>query len=107
MNHLAIVGATPHLASGVSSDAIAVEVGKNITFGSPIALIQVDFDERTALSPASGEVVEVNENLDADPSLLSKGGDKAWLVKVKNCMFDMELMSKDKYEEYCKGAGLQ
>lgn len=49
----------------------------------------------------------MNENLDADPSLLSKEGDKAWLVKVKNCMFDMELMSKDKYEEYCKGAGLQ
>jgi glycine cleavage system H lipoate-binding protein len=44
--------------------------------------------------------------VEGDPSLIGEG-DEGWLVKVKDCMFDMELMSKDKYEEYCKSAGLQ
>ena len=80
--------------------------GDRLEAGESVATVEGQASVQDAPIPVSGEVTDVNDDVEGDPSLIGEG-DEGWLVKVKDCMFDMELMSKDKYEEYCKSAGLQ
>ncbi|WP_300410678.1 glycine cleavage system protein GcvH [Lagierella sp.] len=58
------------------------------------------------MSPVSGTVVEVNEELDDDPALLNKAPYEAWICKIE--MSDKSeldnLMSDAEYEEFVKEA---
>lgn len=54
------------------------------------------------ISPVSGIVIDVNEELMDEPDRINETPYDAWLVKVHKSMEDKELMSKVQYKEYIK-----
>ena len=59
-------------------------------------------------SPMSGQIIEVNENLEDKPGLINKSPyDKGWLVKI--AIIDLEeknnLMTAEEYEMFIEGLG--
>jgi glycine cleavage system H protein len=52
------------------------------------------------LSPVTGVVVEINEELLDDASLINSDPYGAWFIKVGNISDTVELISADEYDEY-------
>jgi glycine cleavage system H protein len=78
------------------------EVGAEIEKGESIAVIESVKSASDLIAPISGEVLEVNEELDSDPGKVNEDAMGAgWFIKVK--MSDEgeldELMDEDKYQE--------
>jgi glycine cleavage system H protein len=76
------------------------EVGAEIEKGEGIAVIESVKSASDLIAPISGEVLEVNEELDSDPGKVNEDAMGAgWFIKVK--MADEEeldeLMDEDKY----------
>lgn len=76
------------------------EVGAEIEKGDSIAVIESVKSASDLNAPISGEVLEVNEELDSDPGKVNEDAMGAgWFIKVK--MADEgeldELMEEDKY----------
>ena len=76
------------------------EVGKQVSKGGDVAVVESVKTAAEVYSPVDGEVVEVNQGMADDLELISKPG--AWIVKVK--MNDAEqlasLMDEDAYKKY-------
>ena len=55
------------------------------------------------LMPVTGTIVEVNEDLENDPSLVNADSYENWIMKIKiSNMGDLdELMNAEEYEAYC------
>jgi glycine cleavage system H protein len=78
------------------------EVGSEIEKGEGIAVIESVKSASDLIAPISGEILEVNEELDGDPGKVNEDAMGAgWFIKVK--MSDEEeleeLMDEDKYLE--------
>lgn len=78
------------------------EVGAEIEKGEGIAVIESVKSASDLIAPVSGEVLEVNEELDSDPGKVNEDAMGAgWFIKVR--MSDEgeldELMDEDKYQE--------
>jgi glycine cleavage system H protein len=76
------------------------EVGAAIEKGESIAVIESVKSASDLVAPVTGEVLEVNEELDSDPGKVNEDAMGAgWFIKVK--MADEEeldeLMDEDKY----------
>ncbi|HBR15308.1 MAG TPA: glycine cleavage system protein GcvH [Candidatus Omnitrophica bacterium] len=59
-------------------------------------------------SPMSGRVIEVNENLEADPALINKSCyHKGWIAKIEICDMDeaSNLMTADEYRSFLESVG--
>lgn len=60
------------------------EVGREFSQGDEIAVVESVKSASDIYSPISGEVVEVNEELNDNPSLVNESAfDKGWLFKIK------------------------
>ena len=60
------------------------EVGREFAQGEEIAVVESVKSASDIYSPVSGEVVEVNEELNDQPSLVNESPfDQGWLFKVK------------------------
>ena len=57
------------------------------------------------LSPVSGTVCAVNEELLDSPELLNSDPYGAWIIKVENVTDKEELMDADAYEAFCAEEG--
>lgn len=78
------------------------EVGSEIARGDACAVIESVKSASDLIAPVSGEVIEVNEELDADPGKVNEDAMGAgWFIKVK--MSDPaeldELMDEDSYQQ--------
>ncbi len=78
------------------------EVGAEVDKGDAVAVIESVKSASDLLMPVSGEIIEVNEELDADPGKVNEDALGAgWFLKVK--LADEgeldELMDEDKYME--------
>jgi len=78
------------------------EVGSEVDKGDAVAVIESVKSASDLLMPVSGEIIEVNEELDADPGKVNEDALGAgWFLKVK--LADEgeldELMDEDKYME--------
>ena len=76
------------------------EVGTEVEKGDAVAVIESVKSASDLLMPISGEIVEVNEELDADPGKVNEDALGAgWFIKVK--MADEgeldDLMDEEKY----------
>jgi len=76
------------------------EVGAEVEKGEAVAVIESVKSASDLLMPVSGEIIEVNEELDADPGKVNEDALGAgWFIKVK--LADAgeldELMDEDKY----------
>jgi len=52
-------------------------------------------------APVSGEVIEVNTDLDANPEIINESPyDGGWMIRVKLAASPSDLMSMEEYEEF-------
>ena len=79
------------------------EIGKVLAKGQEAGVVESVKAASEVYAPISGEVVEVNEAIVADPSLVNQDPEgNAWFVKIKigNPRELDALMSADAYKDY-------
>ena len=96
------VGISDH-AQNELTEIVFVElpnVGQNLDAGSPSCVIESVKSASDAYSPVSGEVIEVNDNVLDDPSLINSDAEgDGWFFKIKlSNISELEgLMTKEEY----------
>ena len=101
------LGITDHAQSELG-DVVYVDlpaVGDSFSKGDSIAAVESVKAASDVYTPVSGEVVEVNELLDAEPATVNADANGAgWICKIR--LSDPseldELMDAAAYEEFCK-----
>ena len=107
-NGIATIGITNH-AQEQLGDVVFVElpaIGKKVAAHEQAAVVESVKAASEVYVPVSGEVVEVNKELEGDPALVNReaeGG--AWFMKVKlsNPSELDELMDKAAYDKLVNG----
>jgi glycine cleavage system H protein len=102
---IATIGITNH-AQEQLGDVVFVElpaIGKAVTKGGDAAVVESVKAASEVYAPVSGEVVEVNKELEGDPALVNReaeGG--AWFMKVrlKDKAELADLMDKTAYDKF-------
>ena len=83
---VATIGISDH-AQEELTDVVFVElppVGKTVDVGDPTAVVESVKAASDIYAPVSGEVVEVNDAVEADPSLVNTDPyGKGWIFKLK------------------------
>ncbi|MBC8048612.1 MAG: glycine cleavage system protein GcvH [Chitinophagales bacterium] len=103
-----IVGVTIH-AQAQLGDVVFVElpaVGKSFKKGEQAAVVESVKAASEVYSPISGEVVEANDAITADPALINKDAEgAAWFMKLKIAdMSELDaLMDEAAYTAFTKG----
>ena len=105
---IAIVGITDYAQSALG-DLVSVElpkVGAQVQQFKAMAIVDSMKASSDVYAPISGEVVEVNTELNQHPELInSSAEDKGWMVKIKpSNTKDLDaLMGKEEYDKYTAG----
>lgn len=100
---VATVGITNH-AQEQLGDLVFVDlptIGNSVEQGDDVVVVESVKAASDVYAPASGEIVEVNESLGADASLVNSGAEgDGWLYKMKLSKPDEleELMDKAAYD---------
>ncbi|WP_119389927.1 glycine cleavage system protein GcvH [Taklimakanibacter lacteus] len=102
---IATIGITNH-AQEQLGDVVFVElpaIGKAVTKGGDAAVVESVKAASEVYAPVSGEVVEVNKDLEGDPALVNREAEgAAWFMKVK--LKDKaelaDLMDKAAYDKF-------
>ena len=104
----ATVGITDY-AQGQLGDVVFVEVpeaGKALKRGGEAAVVESVKAASDVYSPVGGEVIEGNQALVDDPSLVNSDPEgEGWFFRIRLAdNHDVnELMSAEQYREYCDG----
>ena len=77
------------------------EVGDEVTAGKSFGDIESVKTVSDLISPVSGTVCAINEELLDAPELINEGPYEAWIIKVENVSAEGELMDADAYEDFC------
>ena len=85
----------------VNLPAVGDEVVAGETFGDVESVKAVS----DLISPVSGVVLEVNEELDDSPENLNSDPYGAWIIKVENITDEEELLDAAAYEAHCAEEG--
>ncbi|HHB90267.1 MAG TPA: glycine cleavage system protein GcvH [Anaerolineae bacterium] len=101
---LVVVGISDY-AQDQLSDIVYVElpeVGAQVSAGEVVGTVESVKAAADIMSPVSGEIVEVNEELNDSPELLNEDPYGAWIFKVKpNDLAELDnLMTAEEYEAY-------
>jgi glycine cleavage system H protein len=102
---IATVGITNH-AQEQLGDVVFVElpaIGKTVTKGGDAAVVESVKAASEVYAPVSGDVVEVNKELEGDPALVNREAEgAAWFMKVKlkNKAELADLMDKAAYDKF-------
>ncbi|WP_434810285.1 glycine cleavage system protein GcvH [Microbacterium sp. bgisy189] len=103
---IATVGITDYAADKLG-DVVFVELpaaGTSITANGVCGEIESTKSVGELYAPLTGEVVEINDAVDADPSLVNQDAFAAWLIKVRVDPADVEaLMDRAAYVELTGG----
>ena len=100
-----VVGITEHAAKELG-DVVYVElpsVGQNINFDKSFGVVESVKSVSDLISPISGDVVEINNNLESEPELVNKDTLGAgWMIKVKaSNEKELEtLLTKEEYDKF-------
>lgn len=106
---VAVVGITDY-AQHQLKDVVFVElpqVGKQVTQGKAMATAESVKAVSDVFCPISGEVIEVNQELNDKPELLNQSPyEKGWIAKIKISNPDelKNLMDSSAYDEFIKGS---
>jgi glycine cleavage system H protein len=107
-NGIATVGITNH-AQEQLGDVVFVElpaVGKTVAQNGQAAVVESVKAASEVYAPVSGEVVEINKELEGDPAMVNRAAeDGAWFMKVKlaNPSELDGLMDKAAYDKFISG----
>ncbi len=98
----AFVGITDYAQSELG-DLVFVnlpEVGDEVVAGEAFGDVESVKAVADVISPVTGVVVEVNEDLLDDASLINSDPFGSWFIKVGSITGEEELMTADEYDEY-------
>ncbi len=104
---IASIGITAH-AQDALGDLVFIElseVGKTVSKGDEIAVVESVKTAAEVYSPVAGEIIETNEAITDDLELISHGiNEDGWLVKLKisDASALGDLMDAAAYGEYLK-----
>ena len=79
--------------------------GDEVTAGEAFGDVESVKDVSDLVSPVSGTVCAVNEDLLDEPEQLNKAPYDAWLIKVENVSDTEELLDAVAYEAFCAQEG--
>ncbi|MDT9680540.1 glycine cleavage system protein GcvH [Streptomyces sp. TRM76323] len=100
---VATVGITEHAANALG-DVVYVqlpEVGATVTAGETCGELESTKSVSDLYSPVTGEVVEANQAVVDDPSLVNSAPfEDGWLFKVRVAQEPEDLLSADEYTEF-------
>ncbi len=100
---IAVVGISD-FAQNALGDVVFVnlpEVGDEVFCGEPFGDIESVKAVSDLISPVSGVVCEVNEELLDAPELINQDAYGAWIMKVENVSAEEELLDAGAYEAFC------
>ncbi len=98
-------------AQGQLGDVVFVElpsVGKSLSKGDEAAVVESVKAASEVYAPVSGEVVEVNSDLEASPGAVNEDpSGRGWFLKirVKDEGELNDLMTEEQYQEFLKSIG--
>ncbi|MCB5908392.1 glycine cleavage system protein GcvH [Streptomyces pinistramenti] len=100
------VGITEHAANALG-DVVFVqlpEVGATVTAGESCGELESTKSVSDLYAPVDGEIIEVNEVVTDDPSLVNSAPfEGGWLFKVKITAEPGDLLSADEYTAFTAG----
>ncbi|WP_035845914.1 glycine cleavage system protein GcvH [Kitasatospora azatica] len=100
------VGITEH-AAGALGDIVYVDlpsVGDTVTAGETCGELESTKSVSDLYSPATGEVVEVNQDVVDEPALVNSAAfEGGWLFKLKVTDTPGDLLSADEYTAFTAG----
>ena len=100
---VAVVGVSD-FAQDALGDLVFVnlpEVGDTVTAGEPFGDVESVKAVSDLLSPVSGTVCEINEELLDTPEKINEDPYGAWMIKVEGAEEGEDLMEAAAYEEHC------
>ncbi len=100
---IAVVGITD-FAQDALGDVVFInlpEVGDEVACGEPFGDIESVKAVSDLISPVSGTVCEINEELLDAPELVNQDAYGAWIMKVENISAEEELLDAGAYEDFC------
>ena len=77
-------------------------VGDDVVAGEAACDVECVKAVSDVMSPVTGSVAEVNEELDDSPELLNSDPYGAWIMKIENITDFSELLSAEEYEAFTK-----
>ncbi len=77
-------------------------VGDDVVAGEAACDVESVKAVSDVMSPVTGSVAEVNEELDDSPELLNSDPYGAWIMKIENVTDFSELLSEEEYEAFTK-----
>lgn len=104
---VAVVGISD-FAQDALGDVVFVNlpaVGDEVTAGESFGDVESVKAVSDLISPVSGVVLEVNEELDDSPEYLNSDPYGAWIIKVENITDEEELLDAAAYEAHCAEEG--
>ena len=102
-NGIAIVGISDY-AQDALGDVVFVNlpaVDDEVTAGQPFGDVESVKAVSDLVSPVSGTVAEINEELLDAPEKLNKDPYGAWIIKVKDVTGKEELLDAAAYKDFC------
>ena len=78
------------------------EVGDEVTAGEAFGDVESVKAVSDLISPVSGTVLEINEELLDSPELLNDDPYANWIIKVENVSDTEELLSAAAYADFCE-----
>ena len=101
---VAVVGISD-FAQDALGDVVFVNLpqeGDTVTAGEPFGDVESVKAVSDLISPLSGTVCAVNEELLDAPEMLNSDPSGAWIIKVENVSGSEELLSASDYETFCE-----
>lgn len=101
---VAVIGITDFAQSSLG-DVVFVnlpEEGDDVSAGEPFGDVESVKAVSDLISPVSGTVCEVNEDLLDSPENLNSDPFGAWIIKVNNISDTEDLLNASDYEAFCE-----
>ena len=104
---VAVIGISD-FAQDALGDVVFVSLpvpGDEVTAGESFGDVESVKAVSDLISPVSGVIMEVNEELDDSPELLNEDPYGAWIIKVEQVTGEDELLDAPDYEAHCAEEG--
>ena len=103
-NGVYVIGITDY-AQDALGDIVFINLpseGDEVTAGEAFGDVESVKAVSDVVSPVSGSVIAVNEELSDSPEKLNSDPYGAWIIKVENVSGTEELLSADAYKDVCE-----
>ena len=81
------------------------QVGDEVVAGESFGDVESVKAVSDLISPVSGTIVEINEELDDSPENLNSDPYGSWIIKVENITEEEDLLDAAAYEAFCAEEG--